>query len=366
MCVKIWKKGAVDRMKIKLAILEKDKRFLERIVSSLVSKYSDRVEIYSFTDQDIALENLQPSKIDVFLANDAFDVDVSRIPARCCFAYFVDYPDIDLVRDQPAICKFQKLDLLYKQILRLYSETASSIIGFGLEENDCRIIAFASASGGVGTSTMAAACAVHFAAMGRKTLYLDLQKLGSADIFFHGPGQYCLSDLIYALKSKKGNLHLKAESCVKRDASGVFYFSCAKYAMDMLEVSVDEIRQLIEELRTKCGYDYIILDTDFSIDKKELELYCSAHAIVMVGDGSGVSNHKTAHAHEAILLLEERMESPLTPRMYFLYNKVNSKTGHDIGISGLRVLGGTSRYGNATEKQLLTHIASMDLFDKIF
>ena len=77
-------------MRIKLALLEKDQSYLNRIVSVFSTKYADKFEIYSFTDQEVALSILDGAKIDVLVANDAFDIDVNALPKRCAFAYFVD------------------------------------------------------------------------------------------------------------------------------------------------------------------------------------------------------------------------------------------------------------------------------------
>ena len=151
-------------MKIKLAILEKDKSYLTRIVSAFGTKYADKFEIYSFTDPDVAMGTLNSAKIDVLLAGDVFEIDVTKLPNRCAFAYLVDSVGIDMLNNQRAICKFQKADLIYKQILSVYAEKASSITGFRMDGDEGRVIAVCSASGGVGSSTIAAACAVHLAA----------------------------------------------------------------------------------------------------------------------------------------------------------------------------------------------------------
>ena len=55
-------------MKIKLAILEKDKSYLSRIVTAFGARYADKLEIYSFTDYQVALSCLNEAKIDVFIA----------------------------------------------------------------------------------------------------------------------------------------------------------------------------------------------------------------------------------------------------------------------------------------------------------
>ncbi len=351
-------------MKIKVAILEKDKSYLTRIVSAFGTKYADKLEIYSFTDSDVAMETIDSARVDVLLASDAFDIETHAIPKRCAFAYLVESMGIDSVRNERAICKFQKADLIYKQILSVYSEKASSITGFNVTGDKGQIIAFGSASGGVGSSTMAAACAMHYAKK-NKVLYLNIEKFGSSDLFFDGQGQFDMSDIIFALKSKKTNLPMKLESCVKQDSSGVYFYSKAKIALDMLEMNTDDILRLISELKLMGEYDYIVLDTDFGIDREMLKVYKQTQAIVLVGDGSVESNTKTERAFTALTTLEANSDAPLTNRIVFVYDKVSSKTGQSVEIAGLRILGGAPRYAGASTRQVVEQLASMELFDSI-
>lgn len=353
-------------MKIKIAILERDRSYLTRIVSTFGTKYADKLELYSFTDPDVAFGTLAGSKIDVLLASDAFDIEVKDLPHRCAFAYLVDSTGIDMLNEQRAICKFQKADLIYKQILSVYSEKASSITGFKMTGDESSVVVFCSASGGVGSSTMAAACAAHFAAQDKKVLYLNLEKFGAADLFFSGQGQFDMSDIIFALKSKKTNLPLKLESCVKQDACGVYFYAQAKIALDMMELNTDDTLRLISELKLMGGYDYIILDMDFGIDKEMLKIYRQAQSIVLVGDGSAESNYKAERAYTALATLEQNSDAPLTNRMSFIYNKVSSKSGQSINAAGLKALGGAPRYTGATAHQLVEQLAAMDVFNAIF
>ena len=352
-------------MKIKLAILEKDKSYLTRVVTAFGTKYADKFEIYSFTDQDVALANLNSAKIDVLLASDAFDIQVQALPNRCAFAYLVDSMGIDTYNEQRAICKFQKADLIYKQILSVYSEKASSITGFKVSGDAGQVIAFCSIGGGVGSSTMAAACAVRLAAKEKKVLYLNLEKFGSADVFFSGQGQFDMSDIIFALKSRKTNLPMKLESCVKQDERGVYFYSQSKIALDMLELNAEDTLRLLSELKLMGEYDYIILDMDFGMDKDLLTVYRQAQTIVLVGDGSVESNTKTARAYNALSIMEQNADAPLISRMVFLYNKVSSKTGHTLDVSGLKILGGAPRYSGADTNQVVNQLATMALFDAI-
>lgn len=352
-------------MKIKLAILDKDKSYLNRIVTAFGTKYSDKFEIYSFTEQDVALMTLDQARIDVLLSSDAFDIDVASLPNRCGFAYLVESVGIDTYNEQRAICKFQKADLIYKQIVSVYAEKASSITGFKVDGNGCTVGVFCSPSGGVGASTIAAACAVNYAAKGKKVLYLNLEKFGAAELFFNGQGQYDMSDVIFALKSKKTNLPLKLESCVKQDGSGVYFFSQTKHALDMLELSSEETLRLISELKLMGEYEYIILDMDFSLDKDALKIYRQAQSIIWVGDGSAESNTKIQRAYTALATMEQSQDAPLNNRLSFLYNRVSSKGSQSLEISGLKMLGGAPRYSGADSQQLIEQLSKMVFFNGI-
>lgn len=352
-------------MKIKLAILDRDKSYLMRVVSTFGTKYADKFEIRSFTDPDVAMATLDSAKIDVLLASDCFDIDVAKLPNRCAFAYLVDSMGIESLNDQMAICKFQRGDQFYKQIYSVYAEKASAITGYKVGDDSCNVIAFSSVSGGVGSSTMAAACAVRMAAQEKKVLYLNLEKFGCPENYFSGQGQMDMSDVIYALKNRKTNLPMKLESCVRQDPRGVYFYAGTKNALDMMELTTDEILRLLSELKLMGNYDLIVLDVDFAITKDMLKIYRQTQAIVLVGDGSQVSNDKTERAFAALSILEQKEDMPLTKRMCFVYNKVSSRNAHEINASGMKMLGGAQKYENADTNVIVGELAQKDLFDKI-
>lgn len=352
-------------MKIKLAILDKDKSYLNRIVTVFEVKYADKFEVYSFTDLSVAIQTLSEVKIDVLIANDAFDVDVAKLPKRCGFAYFVDSPDIDMLNNQRTICKFQKADLIYKQILSIYSENAGNITGLKISDDSCKLVAFTSPCGGTGSSTMAAACALHFAGQCKKTLYLNLEKYGSSDSFFSAEGQFDMSDIIFALKSKKANLSLKLESSVKQDNSGVYFYSQTKVALDMLELSADDILHLISELKLTGSYDYIVLDMEFELDKGYLDIYRKINSIIVVGDGSEISNLKIFRGYNAIVTKEQESDSSIANRMVLMYNKFSNKSSRALDDIELKSIGGAPRYEHATTRQVLSQLSNLSVFDDI-
>ena len=352
-------------MKIKLAILDTDQSYLSRISSVLGTKFAEKLEIYSFTDEKMTLEVLTQSKFDVLIASDNFDIDTSKIPKRCGFAYFVDSPGIESVREQRAICKFQKGELIYKEVLGLYSENVADITSISIENNNSRVITFTGASGGTGISAVAAACAIYLAKRGKNVLYLNMELCGSANAIFSAPGQFDFSDVIYAVKSKKSNLSLKLESTVKQDATGVFFYDPCRIALDMTEITNEDIRTLINHLGLVGTYHYILIDTGFRFDKVFIEFMKLSSRIVLVSDGSEISDMKLSRAYAALATYEQQQDIHLLSKLALVYNKFSNKTGIACEIEGINILGGAPRLEHATYSQVVDMLLNKEFLEKI-
>lgn len=353
-------------MKIKLAILDREPDYLERLASAFSARYWDKLELYSFTQIDTALNELKESRIDVFLADESFEIDLAKVPPRCGFAYFVENPQIASLRDQPAISKFQKADSIYKQILGIYAEKSSDITGFKSDGTSSALISvFASPAGGVGSSTMAVAYALTLARAGRRVLYMNLELFGRADVFFTGPGQETLSDVLFVLKSAKLNLSMKLESAVRESTDGVFFFESPPIALDLQELTEEDLKRLLDELRAGGHYDHIVLDMDFALDGRMLHAFKEAYAIVLVSDGMAIANTKMVRAYEALQMIDRLRDLRILSKLYLLYNKFSNKVSQAVEGIELRPLGGAPRYAHASEREVVEQLVSMNLFQQI-
>ena len=187
-------------MKIKVALLDEDQYYVRRITNAFANMFGGEVEIYSFTEKETAVASIDTgnTKVDLLLASEGFDIDVSKLPKSCGFAYFVESPDVNNLRGEKTICKFQKAELIYKQMLALYSDCAEVEVGVTVPDGDeAVVLAFVSASGGTGSSTTAAACAKMLAKKDFRVLYLNLEKFGSSGDFFKGGGTFDLKGMLY-------------------------------------------------------------------------------------------------------------------------------------------------------------------------
>lgn len=352
-------------MKIKLAILYNDRAYLDRLAAVLSARYSEKLALYMFTDQDIAMEALTREKIDVFLADDSYTVDPNRVTGRCGFAYFVDSPEVSSKNGAPAVCKFQRAELMYKQILGLFSDTQGETSVRNFYNDSTKQLIFSSPCGGTGTSTLAAACAMHFAAAGKRSLYLSFEHFGGADMYFSAEGSFDMSDVIYTVKSGRGNLPIKLESCVRCDSRGVYYFSTAKTSLDIMELTGDEKGRLVSALMGSGHYDAIILDMDFSLAQDNLALLRQAHAVVWVTDGLPASNHKLGRAFEALQILERDRHPALPERVCMIQNKFSQELGDTTAGLGIRRAGNVPKLRHTVGESLAAALAASDTFDRI-
>lgn len=351
-------------MKIRVALLDSDINYLERIAMVFTNKYMDKLEIYSFSDKDIAVRSLETKKIDVFIANQKFDIKDDEIPEKCSFAYLTSENGIEEIRGVASICKFQKVDLIYKQILNLYSNSASNIV---LRKKNIKsnIIFFTSFSGGTGTTSIAVATSKCLARKGEKVIYVNLEKNGDPDIFFNGEGQFTLGDVIYALKSKKQNLTIKIESSLKKSVEGVEYLAAPKIALDFLELQISEIKTLLNEILTSFDYDYIIVDCRSEYDELSKMVWNMADKVIVVSDGSEISNSKTERMSHSIEVLENDEDSYSFAKAGILYNKFSNKVCKIITGIKLQELGGIPKIERATSTQIVEQISAQTVIQSL-
>ncbi len=352
-------------MKIKVAVLDDNKSYLNRIASVFTGKFADKLEIYSFSSMDVAIAGLIENKIDVFISSDSFEINVSKLPPHCGFAYFVYSPEVHSLRDQKTICRYQKAEMIYKEILSIFSDQVSDIELKFDGDGDAMISTFTSASGGTGASTLAVAFAKRLAGMGKKVLYLNLEKFGNSDMYFSGDGQFDFSDIIFSLKSKKANMVFKMESYVKEDSSGVNFYSSSRNALDIAEITKEDIQQLITAIKTMGTYEHIIIDTGFYISSSVIEILSQSQNIIFVSDGSEVANEKFMRAYNAIDIFERQKNIKILPKVALMYNKFSNKTGRIISDSNIKMIGGISKYENASTEQIINHMVNSEDLNKI-
>lgn len=105
------------------------------------------------------------------------------------------------------------------------------------------------------------------------------------------------SDVIYGLKGRNTNIQLKLESVVKRDITGVYYYSGCKNALDIEELNSDDLQRLIQSIQAMNKYNYLIIDNALTFDEKCQMILSYSNFIDIVSDGMEYSNNITNLVH---------------------------------------------------------------------
>ena len=314
-------------MSIKLALLDANEAYLGGLINFLNAKYPGEFEIHAFTNVSFAMNYVEGSDMELFIADENFKIDMSRIPSCCKFAYFTSTEEKD-----GAILKNQNADLIYKGILQAAKGNCEKAAEKKCQPKEADIIVFSSPCGGAGTSTLAAACAVNFARNGKKVLYLNLEKFGDSDLFFSS----------------------MQENYVKTDESGVnFCDSC-----ETSKLALDEIVNNISEAKVSGVYDCIIADADFNFDS--MQLYSMADMWVWVSDGSDIQNSKTVSAYEAF----NGAAGNLCDKIYLVYNKL-SENSRAVEKDDIKCMGAAAFVSAENSAAAVREMADFPVFDEM-
>lgn len=352
-------------MRIKVAILDTDENYKSRLLSNLQIKFADKLELYVFSGAEQLNANLKEKGIEMVLSDSSIPYDKEALEQDVLWVYLVKAMEIEEIDGIPAICKFQKVETIYKQILSIYAEHASNV-KMRTGNSSARTILFLSAQGGSGTSAAAAAYALRMARNGEKVFYLNLELLGNPDQYFQADGMLSFSDVVYALKSRKSNFLIKLESASKTDKSGVDFFSGCRNAYDMCELTDEEIERLLHGITQIKEYDRLIIDISERLTQRASVLMNEyADQIICVSDGSICGNQKLERFCEILKVQEERTNQKLLGKMLLLYNRYSSKSSSQMGESPIPVLGGINRYEGISGRELIEHIAGKTIFDQI-
>ena len=355
-------------MRIQLALGEQDSRYMNTLIAFLEKNYMEQVEVKAFSTPELLKEYLKGNTADIVLLDEAFGMKPEEVPGEAKVGWLVDdseKTDIDGVR---AVGKFRKPELIYKDILALYAERAANGKGYiKNSDSNCKMILFQSFAGGSGASTMAAATAIHFARAGEKVLYLNLEATGSSANFFKGEGNYSFEEVIYALKSKKANLYLKMESSVRRSADGVYFYAPCKMAMFMLELTDEEIMEILMTLKNASDYTKVIVDMDFALTDRCLTVMDYADKIVVVNEGTDIANTKFIRTVRALEIFEEQKGMRILDHVIMVYNKFSSsKSSNEIGGSSIPVAGKVPPVKHASVQEIIQIILSRaDTLEKL-
>ncbi len=349
-------------MKIRLSIFSHDISYTNHLVNFFNIHYFDKVEISRFTDIDALSDFLARNGADILLVDEETDTTALQVRGSVSIACLCEEKNNAASRDKVRIFKYQKAELIYKRILGLYAS------GDNRDPEDpekagrgASLQLFFPIHGGTGASTVSGAYALRHTA-GRKVLYLNLEVFGDCSSVFEGEGEFGLDDILYALKSRRGSLRLKIESSLRRTREGLFFYAPVQNPLSLLEMSREEWKRLLEELKG-CGlFDEIVLDMDGYPSEWLSESMKEADGIWVVADGTETSRSKLMQFQKYMEAMEKKGKDHILFKARIFYNKC--KNGQVTPLAGcqLRIAGNCLEYTEEDKKTVMKKMAASGVF----
>lgn len=356
-------------MKIIVAICTTDTQYSERVSFYCQKHYYDKFSWNLFSDISYLAEFVERQAVDLILVGREMEEAASALAEKTggesVWVSLVDDPDDEVPKDFSKIQKYARIDRIYRDLLEVYSGKEHIHYRSAAIANDkTTIIAFVSASGGVGTSTLAVAAAKYYARM-EKVLYVNLENIGVVRPVFAREKNVGMDEVIYTLKSRRKALELKLESAVSMDKSGVYFFEMGENPLDVISLTSEDMKELLMAAQQTKEYDRVILDVGNGLGEKDIACMTFAGRIVVTLEDSELAKDKLERYLKALQAVENMRKVDICSKMLLAYNKVLKQWELPESLFQVRVAGSFPKLENGTYDGIIARLSSMEMIHNL-
>lgn len=370
-------------MKIKLALLDFDKSYVQRFYDAINKSYTNKLEIHAFTNENSLLDFLKDNKIDILLINENINLSIEHgnkfIVLKLVEKHAVDNEFYSNENSSYLVYKYQRISLIYKEILNAYSkiykifneknhhfnDLHSNTIQEFNTLNNTTIISFMSQGLGSGTSAIASSLALRLAEKNKKTLFLDIQSFATINSIFSADGKFSMSEIIYAVKSKKENIAIKLEASLKMDSSGVFFYDPCENPFELNELKSDELIKLLHFFSEFGAYEYIIIDTNYLMNELSLSLLKHSDKIFFVTEAREENRIRLNKIIKSILITEIHNNQKYMDKISIICNKFINNMMNDGWNEEFEFVCYIPKYNDVNIKSIAREIAKTSILDAL-
>jgi len=308
-------------LKLNLLIADSDQAYVERLTTYLNNNDSHRFSISYVTSKEamVTYLNKRSNNLDIALVHPSMSKEIS-VAHNVTTILLTDGRINILDKDKHVMSKFLRGDLIASQLIEVYTREHPEHMYLNKSNRKLKTIAVFSPLGGVGKSLISAGCAMVAQKMGKEVFYLNLEDGCSTSCYFDGEGFSSISELIYYLKNKKEQLHIKIEAIAFRDAvSGVKSFAPPESLMDIAELSTEEIEELITNVMNS-NHELLFIDLSNQLSQKNMKALELADEILLIGSPTNTGSRRMNQFLKHMSVLEKRKGLSFMSKIHFVYN----------------------------------------------
>lgn len=247
-----------------LALYDSDSVYATRFMEYFSREEMEDFEIVTFTCTDHIVRYMLTHCIYVLLFGDKVEIDAIPINKINHVYHLIENQAKDKESQFPTIIKYQSVKQIMKRVLSDLSERGENV--YNQDPNHITVQTLFAPHPQLETISYAWSLSAMNSEQ-KNTLFVlfDLFPIPLLSPISNMP---CLSDLIYYLK-EKNNVPAKLQSLVKEFSStgmnnSINYLSGIYHCSDLLSLTKEDVRNLVELLKTKTGYHSIIFYLGFA------------------------------------------------------------------------------------------------------
>lgn len=326
-------------IKLNLLIADPDQAYAERLTTYINSNASQRFRSSYVTTID-SLEkylDLRGKNLDIVLVSPYFSKLVG-LKHEFTTVLLSDGRINILDKDKYVINKFIRGDLMVSNLIEIYTKDHPEHIYLNESSRKTKSVAVFSPLGGVGKSIISAGSSITAQKMGSNTFYLNLEDSCSTECFFNGNGFSSISELIYYLKEKKEQLHMKIDGITFKDPlTGVRSIAPPESLSDIAELTKEEAEELILAIM-QSNNDLLFIDLSNQLSPKNLKALELVDEILLITSPNNMGVKRMNQFLKQITVMEQRKGISLMNKIHFIENN------HTAGIKRATVTNTSTEY----------------------
>ena len=327
-----------------IVIADEDKKYIYPLLAKIIGHYRQAVEVAVFTEKYSLDEYLKSCfKISVMVISENLDI---RIPDECQISHQIILTDRN-IESQSYIGENKEIFFYRYSPLELLFHVISSYCGEIKEQKQdsirkTSVILVNSVAGGVGKTVVAMALAMNLRSTGKKALYLDAEWLQNFVCYLEH-GRIMDREGERAFLHANGKSEQVINSFIHIDNS-LEYLSQMNTPLIFLDKSPQVYINCVTALKEAGDYDYLIVDTDETIDSFKVQLMSLCDQMVLVTTAQKSSDSSTQRFLQHISMTKDKT--------YVVYNKISEDRKNSLQCS------------YAERVSSIIHLPQMDLPDE--
>jgi|GEM_PF-6471947 len=282
--------------RIKVLICDEEQEYLQRFMTYFSNRNGNsKLDIRLVSNQSSLRKRIEEMEFDMLVISPKFlgEDDIKKIRV------------IALLNDEsyseeftyPTIKKYQALSKLEKDIIEVYFDAVGLNEQYIEETSRTQVISVFSMNSSVGKTLYAITMAKELVRRGHRVFFLNLETIHSTSLFLKDENNnQASSEIIYYVQNRSDKLLSKIEGSKRKDIEGEFeYFDFINNPEEMQEFTGEDAEYLLQMLKGREDYDYIIVDMDSQMHERNQSILRKSNEIIWLMRNDRISIFKTEY-----------------------------------------------------------------------